>query len=74
MVRCLNIPIVIIKESNPGKDGRCGSMSLCAQCWLVAVQQLGNDAFTSKHLGPVKLRTSSLYGTYIAKKKTSKRV
>lgn len=50
MVRCKNSPSAIITETKPGKDGQLGSMSLCQACWLVAAQQLGPDAFTSRHI------------------------
>lgn len=48
--RCTNVPSAIITETKPGKDGQLGSMSLCQACWLVAAQQLGPDAFTSRHV------------------------
>lgn len=31
-VRCTNTPVVIVTETQPGKDGRRGSMSLCGRC------------------------------------------
>lgn len=49
-VRCTNAPSAIITETELGKDGQRGSMSLCQGCWLVAAQQLGPDAFTSRHV------------------------
>ena len=30
MIRCNNEPAVIVTENKPGKDGKIGSMSLCA--------------------------------------------
>jgi hypothetical protein len=46
--RCKAKPIVIIKELQPGKDGRYGSMSLCAECWKQAVKQLGWHTFSAE--------------------------
>ncbi len=40
-VRCSNVPTLIAKENQPGKDGRKGSMSLCESCAKVFVQELG---------------------------------
>lgn len=48
MVRCKAKPIVIIEELQPGKDGLCGSMSLCAECWKVAIKQLGWHTFSAR--------------------------
>lgn len=39
--RCTNVPTVIATEVRPGKDGVCGSMSLCDSCQAVMVKQLG---------------------------------
>lgn len=41
LVRCRNKPIVIAKENMPGKDGKCGAMSLCGDCKKAFVKQLG---------------------------------
>ncbi len=41
--RCENAPIVIVKEKKPGKDGKKGSMSLCADC-LQKFKELDNRA------------------------------
>lgn len=48
MVRCKNKPIVIIKDIVPGDDGLIGSMTLCASCWNVAIQQLGQHSFSAE--------------------------
>lgn len=36
--RCTTASRVVVVELVPGKDGRCGSMSLCASCHAVFVQ------------------------------------
>lgn len=46
--RCKAKPIVIIKELQPDAHGRCGSMSLCAECWKVAIKQLGWHTFSAE--------------------------
>lgn len=40
-VRCKNTPSWVATESSPGKDGECGSMSLCDQCKDEFIKQLG---------------------------------
>lgn len=30
--RCREKPTAIVREKKPGKDGQCGSMSLCTSC------------------------------------------
>ncbi len=40
-VRCKNKPTVIATENQPGEDGRIGSMSLCRDCVVVFVRDLG---------------------------------
>ena len=42
-IRCRNKPTVIATEKKPGKDGRCGSMSLCDECHNVFIEQLGKN-------------------------------
>lgn len=42
--RCKNKPVVIIVEKRKPK----GSMSLCKECWTVAIQQLGEKTFNVK--------------------------
>ena len=32
VVRCKRKPICVVRERKPGKDGQCGSMSLCEIC------------------------------------------
>lgn len=32
-MRCENAPDVVVKETKPGEDGLCGSMSLCFSCF-----------------------------------------
>lgn len=39
MVRCKEEPKCIIYETEPGEDGRKGSMALCPNCFVVLVQQ-----------------------------------
>ncbi len=43
-IRCSNKPIVIITE----KRRPYGSMSLCKECWGVAIKQLGEKKFKTK--------------------------
>jgi hypothetical protein len=31
-IRCDNLPVYIAYETTPGKDGQCGSMSVCQPC------------------------------------------
>lgn len=40
-VRCDAAPVTVATEVAPGKDGRRGSMSLCAGCWAAMIKQLG---------------------------------
>lgn len=48
-VRCTNTPTVIVTEKKPPKGySKCGSMSLCTECWAVAIELLGADKFTVK--------------------------
>lgn len=42
--RCQNLPSVIATEKKKSKDGRLGSMSLCAQCFEVMQKQMPNFA------------------------------
>jgi hypothetical protein len=35
MIRCPNPPAIVVRERQPGKDGRRGSMSLCPACAVV---------------------------------------
>jgi len=42
-VRCKAKPVVVATECQPGPDGLCGSMSLCASCQGAMVKQLGAD-------------------------------
>lgn len=39
--RCVKPPTVIVSEMKPGKDGLCGSMSLCDGCLVLLAQQVG---------------------------------
>lgn len=48
MIRCMAAPVVIVKELQPGADGQHGSMSLCGECWRVAIQQLGWHTFSAE--------------------------
>jgi hypothetical protein len=32
--RCRAKPVCIVQENKPGKDGICGEMSLCADCFV----------------------------------------
>ncbi len=41
--RCENKPSVIATEKKPGKDGRKGSMSLCAECLPHLIRQFGDE-------------------------------
>jgi len=42
-IRCKNIPTFVATERMPGDDGKCGAMSLCAECKKAFVKQLGRD-------------------------------
>ena len=48
--RCSNKPVVIVEEVEPGFDGRCGSMSLCAACFEVFREQY-EGSWRHKDLG-----------------------
>ena len=41
-VRCEKKPIYIVEDKIPGKDGLCGSMSMCPECFLQFMAQ-GNS-------------------------------
>jgi len=43
MIRCTAKPTVIAKEVNPGADGKRGSMSLCSECKVQFIKQLGES-------------------------------
>lgn len=47
-VRCETPPTVIARETRPGADGRCGSMSLCDSCRDVLIAQCG-EGFATFH-------------------------
>jgi hypothetical protein len=47
-VRCGNTPTTIATETEPGKDGHRGSMSMCDDCVAVAKLQLPKDFCTFK--------------------------
>ena len=51
LVRCENVPLVVVKELRKGKDGKRGSMSLCAGCLLNATKRFGGGYFRT---GPFK--------------------
>lgn len=40
MIRCTNSAAFVITESEPGDDGKFGSMSMCVDCINVASAQL----------------------------------
>ena len=44
--RCRALPVVIVFENTPGKDGLKGSMSLCDRCLDQARLQFGDSYFT----------------------------
>ncbi len=48
LVRCTNKPVTIATEKNPGTDGQFGSMSLCNECWMKMIEQLGDNFATFK--------------------------
>jgi hypothetical protein len=48
MIRCTNAPTVILYEDAPGKDGLCGSMSLCPECLEQFKKQIGLKGHTVK--------------------------
>src|SRR5271170_5522749 len=39
--RCGNMPIFIVHETVADKDGVCGSMSLCQECFIKFLEQEG---------------------------------
>jgi len=41
LIRCKNKPAYIIKERKPGRDGKKGSMSLCACCFTTFIREFG---------------------------------
>jgi len=47
-VRCNNAPIYIATETEPGKDGIIGSMSLCQKCTDAMISVLGEEYATLK--------------------------
>jgi len=49
MVRCTNKPAFIVSEVKPGKDGQCGSMSLCTKCLEVFKKQVGGEAYMAEY-------------------------
>lgn len=53
-VRCDNQPSVIAREVTPDEHGRHGEMSLCSECLIKALTQLGDDFFTTS---PIKATT-----------------
>jgi len=40
MIRCTNKPLFIVTEKKPGEDGLKGSMTLCADCLTVFLEQM----------------------------------
>lgn len=50
--RCKKAPSCIIVEVAPGKDGRCGSMSLCDDCLEVFTKQVGLKGIRVEPLQP----------------------
>jgi hypothetical protein len=44
--RCPNVPLYIVTEKMPGKDGLVGSMSLCPACLEICAKVKGSDTFT----------------------------
>lgn len=42
MVRCESKPVYLITEAKPGFDGRCGAMTVCEQCYEVALKLYGD--------------------------------
>lgn len=43
--RCREEPVFIAIETTPGKDGQCGSMSLCAACREICGKLMPNVKF-----------------------------
>lgn len=42
LTRCKNKPVFIVRETAvPAKDGLCGAMSMCAECFVVFSKQVG---------------------------------
>lgn len=45
--RCTAAPTVLLTETKPPKGSKkCGSMSVCTECLVVAHKQLGSQSFT----------------------------
>lgn len=40
MIRCMNRPLFLVTEKEPGEDGLKGSMTLCADCLTVFLKQM----------------------------------
>lgn len=60
--RCTNVPVVIAREVNPGKDGLRGTMSLCAECKKQFLKQLGPDYATFEDIGWSEEEAAALGG------------
>lgn len=45
-VRCKNKPTVTVHENKPGRDGKCGAMSLCADCLALFKKHYSEDFAT----------------------------
>ena len=48
MVRCEAKPVYVVTEKAPGSDGKRGSMSVCAECYLVLLEQGHSTEFETK--------------------------
>lgn len=56
MIRCDNKPTVIVTETQPGPDGKIGSMSLCTDCLKVAINQLPKGYFKVDYIPQVRFK------------------
>lgn len=50
MVRCTNVPTMLLTEKSPGEDGQIGSMTVCNDCFKVFVKQVGPTLATAVEL------------------------
>ena len=52
LVRCHNRPSHIIEEKRPNeRDGLCGSMSVCPECLVKALEHFGTDGIAVTAIG-----------------------
>lgn len=57
--RCSNKPTVIVKEKKAGRDGRRGSMALCASCLKAFLRRFGDAYATVSPLTAPRMKRAS---------------